>query len=89
LQESIGLPPPKLISESASNRSISFRNSSVVFRGTCITTPANTPAHREPSAPVTSLRIGSSATTSVVTTSPRRKSRRSISSFKAAIFPGP
>ena len=58
-------------------------------RGTCCTTPPNTPTQRGPSGSVTLLMTGNLATISVVTTSARERPRRSSSPASATIFPGP
>src|SRR5580698_1210761 len=53
LQVSIGLPPPKPISESAFSRSISACSSCTLLRGTCCRAPLNTATYCAPAAPVT------------------------------------
>src|ERR1700728_858937 len=88
LQVSIGLPPPKLISESASTRTISASSSPTTLRGTCWRAPLKTAAQREPIAPVTCASSRELPSDFPVTTMARCNPRRSSSSPSAAIFPG-
>ena len=89
LAASMGLPPPKLTTQSARYVSSASARPATAAAGTCWRAPVNTWTQRAPSAPVTCARSGEAPRVRPVTTTARDAPSRSTSSPRCATLPAP